>query len=183
MESLRLRISLGYPVRKYLLKKQRQKTAKANPRKKWNAVSLAQMPTIASSQSCYSCVLAIADVVGKGEEANVNVGVLEKWQRTIDIVKEILKPAPNSPAAGGDLTGFFSASAILLLIFWLGNYVVPDIIFKDTIFKKIDSTDDGTESSVVAPKEKLATNKDLKRERKAVGFGSKIKSKKNQTKC
>lgn len=40
----------------------------------------------------------------------------------------------------------FTYSALPLLFFWLGNYVVPDMIFKNTVFRKRE-VDDSQESS------------------------------------
>ncbi|KAH9330111.1 hypothetical protein KI387_002219, partial [Taxus chinensis] len=105
----------------------------------------------------------------------------DKWQRIIHILNDIFTPAPNSPAAGGDLTGFFSVSAILLVVFWLGNFVVPDMIFKDTVFRKTDGDQDA-ERSVAASEETGASDANVNRERKSVGFGSTMKSKKKRPK-
>jgi hypothetical protein len=62
---------------------------------------------------------------------------------TFQAVEDAVAPSPYSPAQGNDIVVFFFLSAFLGLSFWLGNYVVPTWIFKDTIFRNsIDEEDE-----------------------------------------
>jgi len=70
---------------------------------------------------------------------------VHKVQQALQSVGEAVAPSPFSPTQGDDVVGFFLISVFLGLLFWLGNYVGPTWIFKDTVFKK-NEDDDGVEN-------------------------------------
>lgn len=66
----------------------------------------------------------------------------EAVRHAFQAVEDAVAPSPYSPAQGNDVVVFFFLSAFLGLSFWLGNYVVPRWIFKDTVFRNIDEEDE-----------------------------------------
>ncbi|XP_020092656.1 uncharacterized protein LOC109713103 [Ananas comosus] len=43
----------------------------------------------------------------------------------------LILAATNSPAAGGDVSVLIPISVVLLLVYWIANFVVPEMIMKD----------------------------------------------------
>ncbi|KAJ7553927.1 hypothetical protein O6H91_06G119000 [Diphasiastrum complanatum] len=56
----------------------------------------------------------------------------------------VLAPPPQFAPAQGDAVTFIVISIFLLVVFWLGNYLAPDMIFRDTVFRRepVDKPDD-----------------------------------------
>ncbi|CAM6109973.1 unnamed protein product [Calypogeia fissa] len=53
-----------------------------------------------------------------------------------------VSPTPYTPVEGFAAAKFGGLSLLLLFIFWLGNYYVPDLIFKNTVFRKEPEEED-----------------------------------------
>eukprot|EP01018_Ginkgo_biloba_P009695 Gb_25172 [translate_table: standard] len=138
---------------------------------------------------------SIGSAVGEAKDFSI----VDRWQRFQAAFQEVFEPFPNSPARGGDLTKFLSTSALLVLLFWLGNYVVPDWIFSKTVFRKTDDDGDffglltkwentttpsskNSKPSEVVDSGVEASTPNVNRERKSVGFGKNIKSKRKRSK-
>lgn len=73
---------------------------------------------------------------------------VQKVQQALQSVGESVAPSPFSPAQGDDVVGFFLISVFLGLLFWVGNYMAPTWIFKDTVFgnSKRNKDYDGVEN-------------------------------------
>ncbi|KAG0561673.1 hypothetical protein KC19_9G083100 [Ceratodon purpureus] len=56
-------------------------------------------------------------------------------RQAFESVEDTVKPSPYSPTQGNDVVVFVCVSVFLALSFWLGNYVVPTWIFKETVFR------------------------------------------------
>lgn len=94
-------------------------------RKRSSVIIIADIPISPFSSSSFSCsaisnltlpIFTLSENIASGignidnnivEEVKNPNNILQKWEKSFQILKEIFTPAPNSPAAGGDLTEFF----------------------------------------------------------------------------
>ncbi|OWM81285.1 uncharacterized protein LOC116192044 [Punica granatum] len=61
---------------------------------------------------------------------------------TANAVNEFCSVAAASPAKSGDISVFLQTSAVLLGMYWIANFVVPDLISKYFGFDKVGQEDD-----------------------------------------
>ncbi|CAM6098376.1 unnamed protein product [Calypogeia fissa] len=132
------------------------------------------------------------------EEGQSSGGFKNLWERIQNIGRqaEVLKeevtsldytvsPTPYTPVEGFAAAKFGGLSLLLLFIFWLGNYYVPDLIFKNTVFRKEPEEEDplnptgttsGDENMTVSNLEPRKGSSEASKISKGDGDSSTIKS-------
>ncbi|XP_024369067.1 uncharacterized protein [Physcomitrium patens] len=67
---------------------------------------------------------------------------LQYARKALAPLEESVAPSPYSPTQGDDVVVFFLVSMALIFLFWVGNYLAPTWIFKETVFRNASQNSD-----------------------------------------
>ncbi|XP_010556031.1 PREDICTED: uncharacterized protein LOC104825405 [Tarenaya hassleriana] len=68
-----------------------------------------------------------------------------QWRRTSSLATVGLKASVVPPSESGDITGFLQISGGMILLYWIANFVVPDLIYKSLQVDEADEEQDSTD--------------------------------------
>ncbi|KAL3700450.1 hypothetical protein R1sor_018472 [Riccia sorocarpa] len=86
--------------------------------------------------------------------------------QTDELKQEILsgdfkpKPTPFTPVEGTEALQFYIVCALLFVAFWVGNYLAPDFIFRNTVFRSRTEEEDVQNDGVVQNHQQVDGNQE-----------------------
>ncbi|KAL2651266.1 hypothetical protein R1flu_019394 [Riccia fluitans] len=72
----------------------------------------------------------------------------------------VVKPTPFTPVEGTQALQFYVICAFLFVAFWVGNYLAPDLIFKNTVFRSRSEEDDNQKAGAVQNGEQVDNHRE-----------------------